>query len=85
MLGQSDIKRLRRENEHLRREIWTLRDECDRLNKRFKAKLVENTHDHGGCGTRGSGASGGCSGRRGSCDGMHSNSNSDVSGKCFFD
>ncbi|XP_023160311.2 serine/arginine repetitive matrix protein 1 isoform X2 [Drosophila hydei] len=75
--GQSDIKRLRRENEHLRREIWSLRDECDRLNKRFKAKLSE--HEYGGC--RGSGGSGRrCSGGgRGSagCDG-----NSDDSESC---
>ncbi|KAH8271447.1 hypothetical protein KR018_011710 [Drosophila ironensis] len=79
--GQSDIKRLRRENEQLRREIWTLRDECDRLNKRFKAKL--NEHEFGGC--RGSGGSGGtchayrCSGGRGSggCD-----VNSDDSDSC---
>ncbi|KRF79076.1 uncharacterized protein Dvir_GJ10083, isoform F [Drosophila virilis] len=74
--GQSDIKRLRRENEQLRREIWTLRDECDRLNKRFKAKLSE--HEYGGC--RGSGSSGRrCSGGRGSagCDG-----NSDDSDSC---
>ncbi|XP_037956320.1 uncharacterized protein LOC119685966 isoform X2 [Teleopsis dalmanni] len=80
--GQSDIKRLRRENEQLRREIWTLRDECDRLNKRFKAKLID--HDHGGCGARGSGGSGGCT-RRGSgggCDGIHSNSNSEDSDSC---
>ncbi|XP_003736706.2 serine/arginine repetitive matrix protein 1 isoform X6 [Drosophila pseudoobscura] len=81
--GQSDIKRLRRENEQLRREIWTLRDECDRLNKRFKAKL--NEHEFGGC--RGSGGSGGtchayrCSGGggrgSGGCD-----VNSDDSDSC---
>ncbi|XP_041673660.1 LOW QUALITY PROTEIN: verprolin [Drosophila eugracilis] len=80
--GQSDIKRLRRENEQLRREIWTLRDECDRLNKRFKAKLSE--HEFGGC--RGSGGSGGtchayrCSGGgrgSGGCD-----ANSDDSDSC---
>ncbi|XP_017478690.1 PREDICTED: mucin-5AC [Rhagoletis zephyria] len=67
--GQSDIKRLRRENEQLRREIWTLRDECDRLNKRFKAKLLDR---HSGC-------SGG--GRPSShvCD---SNCNSDDSDSC---
>lgn len=29
--GQSDIKKLRRENEQLRREIWSLRDEYDKL------------------------------------------------------
>lgn len=43
--GQTDIKRLRKENEQLRREIWTLRDECDRLNKRVKAKFIE--HEQG--------------------------------------
>lgn len=26
-VGQSDIKKLKKENEQLRREIWTLRDE----------------------------------------------------------
>lgn len=29
--GQNDIKKLRRENEQLRREIWSLRDEYDKL------------------------------------------------------
>ncbi|XP_026473253.1 uncharacterized protein LOC113377228 [Ctenocephalides felis] len=29
--GQSDIKKLRRENEQLRREIWSLREEYDKL------------------------------------------------------
>lgn len=31
--GQSDIRKLRRENDQLRREIWSLRDEYDRLDK----------------------------------------------------
>lgn len=31
MIGQSDIKKLRRENEQLRREIWSLREEYDKL------------------------------------------------------
>ncbi|GLG93509.1 Uncharacterized protein GBIM_00900, partial [Gryllus bimaculatus] len=31
LAGQSDIKKLRRENEQLRREIWGLREEYDRL------------------------------------------------------
>uniref|UniRef100_A0A1A9WJS1 Uncharacterized protein n=1 Tax=Glossina brevipalpis TaxID=37001 RepID=A0A1A9WJS1_9MUSC len=53
--GQSDIKRLKKENELLRREIWILRDECDRLNKKVKAKFLE--HDQGACGIRCSGAS----------------------------
>lgn len=35
--GQSDIKKLRRENDHLRREIWSLRDEYDRLDKLLRA------------------------------------------------
>lgn len=38
VLGQSDIKKLRRENYQLRREIWTLRDEYDRLGKLLKNK-----------------------------------------------
>jgi len=73
---------LRRENEQLRREIWTLRDECDRLNKRFKAKL--NEHEFGGC--RGSGGSGGtchayrCSGGGGGRGSGGCDVNSDVSG-----
>ena len=29
--GQNDIKKLRRENEQLRREIWGLREQYDRL------------------------------------------------------
>ncbi|EDW80514.2 uncharacterized protein Dwil_GK11576 [Drosophila willistoni] len=81
--GQSDIKRLRRENEQLRREIWTLRDECDRLNKRFKAKL--NEHDFGGGGCRGSGGSGSCHARRCSGGGRGSGGcdvNSDDSDSC---
>lgn len=34
--GQTDIKKLRKENEHLRREMWALRDEYDRLEKLIK-------------------------------------------------
>lgn len=46
--GQSDIRKLRRENEQLRREIWSLRDEYDRLNKRFKANkyLPDSISEH---------------------------------------
>ncbi|XP_054084224.1 uncharacterized protein LOC105212312 isoform X4 [Zeugodacus cucurbitae] len=72
--GQSDIKRLRRENEQLRREIWTLRDECDRLNKRFKAKLLDHEHCN-----RHSICSGGGRGSGHICD---SNCNSDDSDSC---
>lgn len=45
--GQSDIKKLRRENDHLRREIWSLRDEYDRLDKLLRANqgLVSDTGD----------------------------------------
>lgn len=44
VLGQSDIKKLRRENYQLRKEIWTLRDEYDRLGKslRNKPRSVDN-------------------------------------------
>lgn len=41
--GQSDIKKLRRENYQLRKEIWTLRDEHDRL-----GKLLRRNCDAGG-------------------------------------
>lgn len=37
-LGQSDIKKLRRENAQLKKEIWTLRDEYDRLGKILTTK-----------------------------------------------
>ncbi|XP_075229265.1 uncharacterized protein LOC142328951 isoform X4 [Lycorma delicatula] len=36
--GQNDIKKLRRENEHLRREIWALREEYDRLETLLKSR-----------------------------------------------
>nr|XP_033333118.1 uncharacterized protein LOC117224361 isoform X1 [Megalopta genalis]XP_033333119.1 uncharacterized protein LOC117224361 isoform X1 [Megalopta genalis] len=34
--GQNDIKKLRKENEQLRREIWSLRDEYDKLEEILK-------------------------------------------------
>lgn len=37
--GQSDIKKLRRENDHLRRELWALREECDRLQELLKHRV----------------------------------------------
>lgn len=39
--GQSDIKKLRRENDQLRKEIWSLRDEYDRLDKLLRANKTE--------------------------------------------
>lgn len=71
--GQSDIKRLRKENDHLRREIWSLRDEYDRLNKRFKNKFIEAEQaarcSQGGCS---------CQCIEGGCDMVHSKCNSEV-------
>ncbi|XP_039287276.1 uncharacterized protein LOC111056432 [Nilaparvata lugens] len=40
--GQHDIKKLRRENETLRREIWSLREEYDRLEALLKSKQHQN-------------------------------------------
>lgn len=39
--GQSEIKNLKRERELLRREIWTLRDEYDKLEKLLKIKGID--------------------------------------------
>lgn len=44
VLGQSDIKKLLRENYRLRTENWTLRDEYDRLDKLLKSKSRPNGH-----------------------------------------
>lgn len=44
VLGQSDIKKLLRENYRLRSENWTLRDEYDRLDKIVKTKSRQNGH-----------------------------------------
>lgn len=48
VLGQSDIKKLLRENYRLRSENWTLRDEYDRLDKLLKSKSQPNGHSHKG-------------------------------------
>ncbi|GAB0089886.1 hypothetical protein DMENIID0001_045080 [Sergentomyia squamirostris] len=40
--GQSDIRKLRRENDQLRREIWCLRDEYDRLDKLLQKNMKES-------------------------------------------
>ncbi len=34
--GQNDIKKLRKENDHLKRELWALRDECQKLEEVVK-------------------------------------------------
>ncbi|XP_073974056.1 uncharacterized protein isoform X2 [Rhodnius prolixus] len=43
--GQSDIKKLRRENDHLRRELWALREECDRLQELLKHREEEDEEE----------------------------------------
>lgn len=45
--GQSDIKKLRRENYQLRKEIWSLRDEYDRLDKLLRSKNCNGSTDNG--------------------------------------
>ncbi|XP_073829978.1 uncharacterized protein isoform X4 [Musca autumnalis] len=75
--GQSDIKRLRKENDHLRREIWSLRDEYDRLNKRFKTKFIEAEQA-----ARCSQAGCSCQCAEGACDIGHSKCNSEDSDSC---
>lgn len=44
--GQNDIKKLRQENFQLRRAIWSLRDEHDRL-----GKLLKNRNRDKNCGS----------------------------------
>lgn len=39
--GQSEIKTLKREREQLRREIWTLRDEYDKLENILRIKGID--------------------------------------------
>ncbi|XP_018323612.1 uncharacterized protein LOC108735892 [Agrilus planipennis] len=39
--GQNDIKKLKRENDQLRREIWYLRDEYDKLDKLLRMKQLQ--------------------------------------------
>lgn len=40
-IGQSEIKNLKREREQLRREIWTLRDEYDKLENLLRIKGID--------------------------------------------
>ena len=39
--GQSEIKTLKREREQLRREIWSLRDEYDKLENLLRVKGID--------------------------------------------
>lgn len=47
--GQSDIKKLRRENEMLKKEIWYLRDEYEKLDKLLKQKEVDFSSSSSTC------------------------------------
>lgn len=40
-LGQYDIKKLKKENELLKKEIWCLRDEYEKLDKLLKEKNID--------------------------------------------
>lgn len=40
-LGQSDIKKLKRENEMLKKGLWYLRDEYDKLERLIKDKKLD--------------------------------------------
>ena len=46
--GQTDIKKLRRENDHLRREMWALRDEYERLENLIKHLDLAGTSTQSG-------------------------------------
>ena len=39
--GHTDIKKLRKENDTLRHEIWNLREEYDRLEKLLRVKYTD--------------------------------------------
>lgn len=41
LTGQSDIKKLKRENDMLKKEIWCLRDEYDKLDRLLKEKKID--------------------------------------------
>lgn len=54
--GQSNIRKLRSENDRLRREIWSLKDNYDRLEKKYRRRESSSTkkysseHHHHHCG-----------------------------------
>lgn len=41
LTGQHALKKLRRENEQLRREMWSLRDEYDKMEKLLRKKETD--------------------------------------------
>ncbi|XP_021957094.1 uncharacterized protein LOC110853159 isoform X2 [Folsomia candida] len=43
--GHTDIKKLRRENDHLKRELWALRDECEKLEEILKRVISSGNVD----------------------------------------
>lgn len=47
--GQSDIKKLKRENEQLKREISALRYEYDRLDRMLRERRSSPEHSDVGC------------------------------------
>lgn len=47
--GQSDIKKLRRENEMLKKEIWCLRDGYDKLERLIKEKGIDSSSSSSTC------------------------------------
>ncbi|KAL5286690.1 hypothetical protein ACFFRR_007978 [Megaselia abdita] len=52
--GQSSIRKLRSENDRLKREIWSLKDNYDKLKRKYKkrdeVKYSSDHHHHGACG-----------------------------------
>ncbi|XP_077290108.1 uncharacterized protein LOC143913923 [Arctopsyche grandis] len=78
--GQSDIKKLKRENEQLRREVGALRGEYDRLERLLKARHQQDNSDAEGSGSC-------CSDCESECCNTQNNVNaaSDVKKKCCRD
>lgn len=52
--GQSSIRKLRSENDRLKREIWSLKDNYDKLKKKYRkrddSKYNSVQNQHGACG-----------------------------------
>uniref|UniRef100_T1GLE0 Uncharacterized protein n=1 Tax=Megaselia scalaris TaxID=36166 RepID=T1GLE0_MEGSC len=49
--GQSSIRKLRSENDRLKREIWSLKDNYDKLKKKYKKReeIKYAEHHHSTC------------------------------------